>query len=133
MPALQGEIESDLKKSGQVILTAAGGILTFDPDHANQRWEVTSVVVKTNQASTATTVPVATLALNTTASSTMSDGNNQGQSWNGNQVTFRGLTLVGPCDFLSVLWTPPAGQSGTPLVGVIASAVVMGKKYTRRQ
>ncbi|HZR54579.1 MAG TPA: hypothetical protein VFB06_34400 [Streptosporangiaceae bacterium] len=133
MPAQAGEIESDLKKSGQVTLTASGGVLSFDPDHANQRWEVSSVVCKTNQSSTATTVPVVTLALNTTAASTMSDGNNQGQSWNGNQVTFRGLTLVGPCDFLSVLWTPPAGQSGTPLVGVVASAVVMGKKYTRRK
>lgn len=132
MTALPGEIEGILRKSGQVTLTAAGGVLTFDPDHANQRWEVESVVIKTNQAATATTVPVVTLALNTTAASTMSDGNNRGQSWNGNQVTFRGLIEVGPCDFLSVLWTPPSGQSGTPLVGVIASAVLVGRKYTRR-
>lgn len=132
MPAQAGEIEGILRKTGQVTLTASGGVLTFDPDHANQRWEVESVVCKTNQSSTATVVPVATLALNTTAASTMSDGNNQGQSWNGNQVTFRGLIEVGPCDFLAVLWTPPAGQSGSTFVGAIASAVIMGKKYSRR-
>lgn len=133
MTGRPGELESLLKKSGQVTLTATGGVLIFDPDNGNQRWEIDSVVVKTNQAATATTIPVATLAMNTTESTTMSDGNNRGQSWSGNQDTFNGLIDVSPADFLAVLWTPPPGANGTALIGVIASAVVTGRKYTRRR
>ena len=127
------EITSDLKKSGQVTLNASGiGVLQFYPDHANQRWEVDTVVVSTNQAATATTVPVASLALNTVDPSTASAGNAQGSTWNGNSETFTGTLKVGECDFLAVIFTPPAGASGTPLAGVIGSAVLTGTKYTRR-
>jgi hypothetical protein len=127
------EIRSDLKKSGQVKLDAAGhGVLQFYPDHANQRWEVNSVVVSTDQAATATTVPVASLALNTVSAATASPGNAQGSTWNGNQETFTGQILVGECDFLSVLFSPPAGASGSALSGVTGSAVLTGYKYTRR-
>lgn len=127
------ETEGQLRKTGQVTLDATGnGVLTFDPDHARQRWEVTKVVVATNQAATATVVPVASCALNTTAFATLSAGNNRGQSWSGNQDTFTGQVDVGPCDFLAVTFSPPPGQSGTPLSGVIASAVITGTKYTRR-
>ena len=127
------EITSDLKKSGQVTLNASGiGVLQFYPDHANQRWEVDTVVVSTNQAATATTVPVASLALNTVDPSTASAGNAQGSTWNGNSETFTGTLKVGECDFLAVIFTPPAGASGAPLSGVIGSAVLTGTKYTRR-
>ena len=127
------EIRSELKKSQQVTLDAAGhGTIIFDPDHANQRWEVTAVVVGTNQAATATTVPVATLALNTTSFGTLSAGNSSGASWNGNQDTFTGTWNIGPCDFLTVLFTPPAGAGVDSLPGVVAFAVVTGSKYTRR-
>lgn len=133
MPAAPSEITGELKASGQVKLDSSGnGVLIFDPDHANQRWEVTGVVVSTNQPSTSTVVPWVTLAKNTTALSTMSAGNNAGQSWQGNQESFSGLWPIGPCDFLAVIFAPPAGQSGAPLSGVIASAVVSGTKYTRR-
>jgi hypothetical protein len=94
---------------------------------------VASVVVSTNQAATATVVPVATLALNTTSLSSMSAGNQRGASWSGNNDTFSiGKINVGPCDFLSVLFSPPPGQSGTSMSGVIASAVVTGTKFTKR-
>ena len=127
------EIPGDLHKSGQVTLNSTGnGVLIFDPDHANQRWEVDSVVVSTNQSSTATIVPFVTLAQNTTALSTLSAGNQRGATWNGNKETFRGLWKIGPCDFLAVIFSPPAGQSGASMSGVIASAVVTGTKYTRR-
>jgi hypothetical protein len=127
------EITSELKKSGQVKLDAGGrGVLQFYPDHSNQRWEVTGVVVSTDQAATATTVPVVSLALNTVNAATASPGNAQGSSWNGNSVTFSGMTRVGECDFLAVLFAPPAGASGTPLSGVIGSVVITGTKYTRR-
>jgi len=133
MSGRPGEIEGELKKSGSVTLDASGtGVLIFDPDHANQRWEVTSVVVSTNQAATATVIPVATLALNTPVAATMSQGNQRGSTWSGNQDVFRGQIGVGPCDSLSVLFAPPPGALGTPLSGVIASAVVQGTKYTRR-
>lgn len=130
---MAAELTSQLKASGQVKLDATGhGVIQFYPDHANQRWEVDTVVVSTNQAATATTVPVASLALNTVSSATMSPGNAQGSTWNGNQETFTGQVLVGECDFLAVLFSPPAGNAGTALSGVIASAVLSGTKYTRR-
>lgn len=133
MGARPGEIETQLKKSGQVTLDANGrGVLTFDPDNARQRWEIEQVVVKTNQSSTATTVPFVQLALNTVDPTTLSDGNMRGQSWNGNQETFTGTEHVGPCDFFSVMFVPPTGVSGASLAGVICSAVVTGSKFTRR-
>lgn len=127
------ELEGQLRKSGSVTLDASGnGVVIFDPDNAWQRWVITEVVVSTNQSSTATLVPLVTLALNTVAQSTMSAGNARGQSWNGNQETFTGQQPVGPCDFFSVIFSAPQGQSGTGLAGVICSAVLTGSKYTRR-
>lgn len=127
------EVQSQLKVTGQVTLNASGlGTLTFDPSSARQRWLVQSIVVTTNQAANATTVPVATAALNSTALSTMSPGNQRGSTWSGNQDTFVGELEVGPCDFLSVLFSPPPQKSGAPLAGVICTAVVTGIIYTRR-
>jgi hypothetical protein len=133
MPARDNEIETQLKKSGQVTLDATGsGTLTFSTDSANQRWEIEEVVVKTNQSATATLVPFITLALNSTDITTLSDGNNRGQSWNGNQETFTGTEHVGPCDFFSVIFSPPTGTNGSAMAGVVASAVLTGSKFTRR-
>lgn len=127
------ETEGLLYKSGQVTLDASGnGVITLDPSSARERWEVTSVVVKTNQAATATVVPVATVAKNTSIVSHLSQGNNHGQTWSGNQDIFGGLIDISPADYLSVLFTPPPGASGSPLSGVIAYATVKGKRYTRR-
>lgn len=135
MPARDGELVGDLKKSGTVTLNASGqGVLNFSTDNSNQRWEVTAVMVSTNQPGTATTVPVATLALNTPVIGTASPGNQRGSSWSGNSDTFaQGILPVGPMDTLNVLWAPPNGVSGAPLSGVLATAVVTGTKYTRRQ
>lgn len=137
MPAQAGEVEGLLKKSGSVKLDTNGnGVLTFDPDNANQRWEVTSVVNFTNQAATATVIPVATIAINSVTFATMSAGNQRGATWSGNQDVFRGLTDVGPADFLTISFSPPPGATGAQiatLAGVIASAVVTGSKYTRRR
>lgn|SRR5438552_12273373 len=132
MPAQAKEIAAILKKSGTVTLTATGGVLAFSPDHANQRWEVSSVVTSTDQAATATTIPVATLAINSPVLGLISPGNQRGATYSGNQDTFAGTIDVGPCDELDVHYTPPPGQSGIPLVGVKASVVVTGTKYTRR-
>jgi len=128
------EVTSQLRKSASVTLDANGkGSVSFSPDHANQRWVVTAVIVNTNQAAIATVVPYATGALNTTDISQMSPGNHLGTSWDGNNDTFGGTAFdVGPVDFYSVLWYPPPGQSGSPLAGVIATAVLTGTKYTRR-
>lgn len=128
------EVPSQLRKSGSVMLDANGkGSVSFSSDHANQRWVVTGVNVSTNQAANATVVPYATGALNTTDISQMSPGNQLGTSWDGNNDVFAGPPFdVGPADFYSVLFYPPPGQSGTPLAGVIATAIVTGTKYTRR-
>lgn len=132
-PAHWRETESQLKKSGNVTLNSSGnGTIYFDTDSARQRWVVSTVVVKTNQAFNAGTVPTVTLALNSNDVNTMSDGNGRGSSWSGNQETWTGEIDVGPGDFLSVIFGPPTGQSGTSLSGVICSAVVMGIKYNRR-
>ena len=127
------EVSGQLHASGSVTLNSSGnGVVSFTPDNARQRWEVTSVVVSTNQAANATVVPVATVALNTSDITVLSAGNNRGQSWSGNQDTFAGLTDVGPCDNLTIGFSPAPGQSGGALAGVIASVVVTGTKFTRR-
>lgn len=134
-PALT-EIQAQLKKSGQVTLDTNGnGVLTWDPDNARQRWEVTGITVTTNQPATATVVPVATVALNTADITTLSAGNQRGASWSGNQDAFTGQVDVGPADFLAVAFSPPPGSTAgqiAGLSGVIASAVVTGTKFTRR-
>lgn len=130
------EVAAQLAARGSVTLDAAGnGVLTFGTDHANQRWVVTTVIVSTSQPSTATVVPYATCALNTTSLSQMSPGNQLGTSWDGNTDTFGGPAFdVGPCDFVAVLFYPPPGQpgAGAALAGVVASVVLRGTKYTRR-
>jgi hypothetical protein len=127
------EVSGQLKKSGQVTLDANGnGVLIFDPDNAWQRWETSSVVVSTNQPASATVIPVATLALNSITLATMSGGNQRGATWSGNQDVFSGTMHVGPCDFMSVMFSPPPGQAGSALAGVVCTAVVTGTKYTRR-
>jgi hypothetical protein len=134
MAGWPNEISGDLKKSMQAKLDANGlAVITFSPDHANQRWEVTYIGVTTHQNANATLIPYAVPALNTVSLSTMSAGNQRAQAtWSGNNDAFRGLIDVGPCDFLSILFYPPTGQSGTPLSGIIASAVVTGTKYIKK-
>ena len=132
-PAHWTETESQLKKTGSVTLDANGnGTIIFDPDNARQRWIVEQVAVKTNQSSTATLVPIAQIALNTVDVTILSAGLYFGASWSGNQDTFRGSIDVGPCDFLTIAFSPPPMQSGASLSGVIAYATVTGSKYTRR-
>lgn len=133
-PAHWDETQAQLKKSGTVTLDANGlGAITFEPSSARERWLVTSVVTSTNQAATATTVPTATIALNSTSFSTMSQGNQRGSTWSGNQDQWDGEAEVSACDFLSVLYSPPQGKSGAPLSGVIATAIITGVKYIRRR
>jgi hypothetical protein len=135
-PAHWVEVQYQLKKSMSVTLDSTGnGVIIFQPDGAHQRWDVSSVVVSTNQASTSTTIPIATLALNTISNATLSPGNSRGSTWSGNQDTFTGSLDVSPCDFMSVIFTPPPGATPTQvatLSGVICTAIVTGAKYTRR-
>lgn len=130
------EVASQLKTSGSATLNSGGtGTVSFSPDHANQRWVLRNVVVTTNQAATATVIPYATLALNTTDITQLSQGNQRGTSWTGNNDQFSGSLDVGPCDYVSVLFYPPPGATGSQIAalsGVIATAVITGTKYTRR-
>lgn len=130
------EIEGRLVKSGSVTLSSAGsGVITLDPENARQRWEVTSIVVSTNQSATATVVPVATVAKNTVVASQLSQGNNGGQSWSGNQDTFAGKWEISPADYLSVIFAAPPGATApqiAALAGVICYVTVTGSKFTRR-
>lgn len=127
------ESQSQLKKSATVTLNSSGqGTVYFSADSARQRFVVNSIVVRTNQAFNAGTVPTVDVALNSNDVLTMSDGNRLGATWSGNQDTWEGEIDVGPCDNLSVIFGPPSGQAGTSLVGVICTAVITGVKYTRR-
>lgn len=130
------EIEGRLVKSGSVKLDSTGnGVITLDPENARQRWEVASVVVSTNQSATATVVPVATVAKNTSIASQLSQGNNGGQSWSGNQDVFAGKWEISAADYLSVIFSPPPGATGgqiAALSGVICYATITGAKFTRR-
>ncbi len=130
------EIQGQLMKTGQVTLDANGnGVLYFTPDSARQRWQVSSVVVNTSQPANAGVVPQATVALNTNDLGTMSQGNGRGASWSGNQDTFQGNIDVGPCDYLTILFSPAPGSTPAQiaqLTGVVASAIVLGDKFTRR-
>jgi hypothetical protein len=128
------ETQAQLKKSGSVTLNAQGkGAITFDPDSARQRWVVSMIQVKTNQAFNAGTVPTVDVALNSNDVTTMSDGNQRGSTWSGNQDTWTGEIDVGSADFLSVIFGPPTGQAGTSMAGVICTAIVTGVKYNRRK
>lgn len=127
------ETSGQLRAAGSVKLSASGtGVIVLGPDNARQRWEVGSVVVSTNQAASATVVPVATVALNTVDITVLSQANNMGQSWSGNQDVFAGKIDVGPADNLTIGFAPAAGQSGASMSGVMAYATVTGTKYTRR-
>lgn len=133
-PADWIETQSQLKKSGTVTLNASGnGTIYFDPDTARQRWVVDTVIVKTDQAFSAGTVPTVTLALNSNDIATMSEGNQLGSTWSGNQDTYRGQIDVGPADFLSVIFAPAEGQTGTSMAGAKCTAVITGVKYNRRR
>jgi hypothetical protein len=115
------EVSGQLNAGGSVVLDAGGnGTVTLSPDNARQRWVVTSVVFRTNQASDATPVPVAEVFVN----STQSFQNSQGATYSGNLDTATGQVDVGPCDTLSVVWT--GGIAGTT-----AWANVSGSYYTR--
>jgi hypothetical protein len=128
------ETAYNLRTSGSVVLDSTGaGVIMFDTDSANTRWEVDNVVVSTNQAATATTIPVVNLALNTVTYAGLTDDNKRGATYSGNQDQWSGGIIdVGHCDYLSVVFSPPPGASGAPLSGVLAKAVVTGTKYTRR-
>lgn len=130
------EIEGQLVQGGQVTLDSSGnGVMTFNPSNARQRWSVKSVVVRTNQAATATVVPVATVAKNTLIAGHLSQQNSRGQSWSGNQDVFAGEIDISPADYLSVIFTPPPGATSgqiATLSGVICYATVTGTRYTRR-
>lgn len=129
------ETSGQLKQSGQVTLDATGsGTVYLQPTSAHQRWEVAGVTVSTNQAANAVVIPLAQIALNSNDVETMSAGNQRGGTYSGNMDTASGQIDVGPCDFLGVLFSPPPGSTPdqvAQLVGVVASAVVTGTKYTR--
>lgn len=130
------ETEGQLRYASSVKLDATGqGVLTFDPASARERWEVTSVIVSTNQAADAVVVPVATIAKNTTQVSELSQGNSSGASWSGNLDVFAGQVDISPADYLSVLFSPPPGSTAgqiAALAGVIAYATITGARFTRR-
>lgn len=130
------EISGQLRYAAQAVLDLTGSaVITFDPASARERWEVASVVVSTNQAAAATVVPVATVGKNTLIASQLSQGNNRGSSWSGNQDVFSGLIDISPADFLSVIFSPPPGATSAQILtlpGVICYATITGTRYVRR-
>jgi hypothetical protein len=131
-PAAWVETATQLKTSGVCTLGASGlGVISVSPTSANMRWVLDSVIVTNSQPGAANPVPWATLALNTTVFSQMSQGNQRGTTISSNSCTFSGSIDVGPCDFLSVLFYPAPGTSGAGFSGVTCAAVFTGTRYTR--
>ncbi|MGH7239599.1 MAG: hypothetical protein ACREHG_05985 [Candidatus Saccharimonadales bacterium] len=122
------EFQGKLKRSGKVTLDANGnGVIDFSPTNARQRWEVTGVVVSTDQGQTTTPVPVAEVLVNGVSYGQItvtSTGQSLGATWSGSQDTFSGTAEMGPCDNLSVSFT-----GGIP--GTIAFANILGSFFTR--
>ncbi len=114
-------IESGLvHRSGRVVLDGSGnGTITFDVQHANQRWLLESVVVSQSGASPGVFPQV---TLNVGGSN---QGNSQGASWFGNQETFQGSIDMTAGDTLTV-------QFATGTAGATCSAVIDGKNYLWR-
>lgn len=109
-----------LEVSATVILDSNGdGTIDFGVQNAWQRWEVTTVVVSTNQAKNQTPYPVAAVYAGPIAEPYV-----QGVSWTGNQDTFSGVVNVHEGSDLHVVWT--GGIAGT-----VAKARVYGTRYTR--
>jgi hypothetical protein len=121
IPAQVSEVSGQLRKAGSVVLDASGyGEILFDPENARQRWEVTAVVLSTSQPPAVTPIPQVSVYVNHPSS----PGNSQGSSWAGTKDTLKGLSNVGPCDFLAVVFS-----GGIP--GSVAFANIAGTKYTR--
>lgn len=125
MPARAGELEALLKKNGSVKLDANGnGTLYFDPDNANQRWEISGTVISTDQGLT-TPYPLATGYVGPETST----GNAVWASASGNQdvIGQQGDPLyLDAALTYAIVWT--GGVAGSH-----AFAQVSGHKYTRRQ
>lgn len=122
------EASGVLKRSDSVVLDSNGnGTINFSPQHARQRWEVTAVVVFTNQGSTQIPIPQANVLINGVSfgsATVTSPGQSLGSSWSGSKDTFSGNASVGPCDQMEVVFT-----GGVP--GTRAFANVAGTYYTR--
>lgn len=130
------EVSALLRTSGNATIGADGSaVIDFNTDNAWQRWEVEHVHVETNQSATATTVPYASVALNSPVFATMSRGNVKGTSFSGNSDEFQGKVDVTSGDTFDVVFFPPPGSTPAQiasLVGVICSCTITGTKYTRR-
>lgn len=136
-PDLWVETQGQLRMSSSVKLDATGqGTITFDPDHANQRWVVESVVVSASLVGLPSAVPIVNLALNSHSMSTLSLGNQLGSTYSGNQDSFTGSIDVGPCDFLTVLFAPAPGATVAQIAylsGTVCTAIITGSKFSRRK
>lgn len=99
-----------------VKLDASGnGQVQFDVRSSNQQYRIDTVVVSTNQASTSSPYPTATLYENNVQA-----GMSNGASWTGNQDTFGGEFIIDAGTDLIVAFTGG-------ITGSIATAVITGR------
>ena len=123
------EVSGQLKQSSSIMLDANGnGAIYFTPNNSHQRWEISSVVVSTNQGPTNIPIPTAEIFINGVSFGTTivtSTGQSLGATWSGNQDSFSGKADVGPCDSLAIVFT--GGIAGT-----MAFSNIRGTYYTRR-
>lgn len=114
------EIEGLLEKSASIVLDSNGnGTIDFDVDNAWQRWVVDSTRVTTNQSSKETPYPTAEVF-----NGPIAPRFSQGKTRTGNDDTFHGRADLDSGGEFHVQFL-----GGIP--GIIATARVFGKKYTR--
>jgi hypothetical protein len=95
-----------LDEQGSVVLDASGnGTVTLQPE-SFRTWMVTTINVRTTQATTQVPVPQCTVYLGS-----IGDGQIIAQTWMGNRATATGNTLVQPSQPLIIQWTN--GVAGT--------------------
>jgi hypothetical protein len=141
------EAAGQLRLSGSAVMGAGQAVISFDPSNARQRWEVTGVVVSTDQAASATAVPVVAVVLNAADRVPVSQGGKRSHSWDGNMVTLAVKVKAGPADSVAVVFTDPGAASaasgiyldeytatypGTAMDGITCYATITGTRYTRR-
>ena len=110
-----------VRRRASVTLDGSGnGSVSFDLQHANQRWVIDTVFCTTSQAQTVSPYPQVITYVGGAQS-----GVAEGASWVGNQTTLRGPQELTAADTLTVQFN--GGAAGT-----VATVVIEGTNYLWR-
>ena len=114
------EIGSVRRRAAVTLDGSGNGSVSFDVQHANQKWTIDTVFCTTNQAQTTSPYPQVIAYL-----TGMQAGAAEGASWVGNQTTLRGPMDMDAGDTLNVQFNGGAA-------GAVATVVIEGTNYLWR-